>query len=174
VTLNPIGEESLTLVAATFGNQQAAEGAAASLRTVPDLAGTVSVVRPGDPQAARKFEPDHRGIWRTMVRSHIVLGVIGALLGLGLSWWLIALPWEAAAGSPILTTVAIVMFSTFAGMMVGGLLTLRPDHSVPIRDIRSRMSDGQWAVVVRPTDPACAQAAFERLEALGGTPVRSL
>lgn len=174
MTLNPFGEKSLTLVAATFNDQKTAEGAAAHLQAMPGLDGKVSVVRPGDPAAARKFEPDSRGIWRTMLRSHVVLGLAGALGGLGVALWLLAWPWEAALGSPAFTVGVSVVIGAFIGMMGGGLITLRPDHSLPIRDIRSRLKAGDWAVVVRPHDESAAQAAFESLQAEGGAPVRSL
>jgi hypothetical protein len=174
MTFSPFGEKSLTLVAATFGDQQAAELAAAHLRSVPDLDGEVSVIHPGDPLAARKFEPDQRGIWRTMLRSHLVLGGVGALLGMGLALWLIAAPWQAATVSPGLTLTVAVVLGSFIGMMAGGLLTLRPDHGIAIRDISSRLKTGHWAVVVRPMNEVAAKIAFQRLEADGGAAVRSL
>lgn len=70
--LSPFGEQSLTLVAATFSDQVTAAGAATELRAdMPQV--EVDLVHPGDEDFARRMEPESRGIRRTAVRSHLVL-----------------------------------------------------------------------------------------------------
>lgn len=166
-TLSPFGERSLTLVAADFDDRASALAAAS---TLPDE--EVSVIAPGDPLVASKLEPDQRGIWRTMIRSHLILGVAGALVGLAASWALTA-NWAAAAGSPGFTALFAGVMGAFAGMIIAGALTLRPDHGLVIRRVHAALRRGRWAVVVRPLDAAHTQATLSALRAAGAHPMRS-
>ncbi|MBZ8141628.1 riboflavin biosynthesis protein RibA [Rubrivivax gelatinosus] len=169
------GERSLTLVAALFPEPAAARRAAESLRT--QMAGSdrdVTVVAPGDPDIARKLEPEQAGIWRTMKRSHLVLGAVGFGAGLLLAALLVVFGWPAAVASPQVTTAVCVGFGAVAGMMLAGLLTLRPDHSLVIRQVRHALKHGRSAVVAHPRDEAAASQASAALEAAGGEVVRSV
>ena len=168
------GERSLTVVAAAFNDRPQAESAAENLRRQIDKIGTVAVVDPGDPEVARKMEPEQRGIWRTLVRSHIILGAGGILVGLLVAMGMVLAPWPAAAASPGLTALFAGTLGGFLGMMAGGLVTLRPDHGAVIRAMRAKLKVGQWGVVARPTDEESAERAFAALANAGGTPVRSL
>jgi hypothetical protein len=172
--LSVFGERSLTVVAAAFDDRQRAESAAADLRRQIDQIGTIAVVSPGDSEVARKMEPDQQGIWRTLLRSHLILGVAGVLAGLLAALMLVLAPWPAAAASPGLTALFAGTFGGFLGMMAGGLVTLRPDHGAVIRKMRASLRLGQWGVVARPQNEASAELAFAALASAGGTPVRSL
>lgn len=173
-TLGLFGERSLTLVAAAFNDRQRAETAASILKEDPALFGQVAIVQPGDPNVARKLEPEQRGIWRTLVRSHIILMAAGLLVGLAAAAFLISLPWPAAADSPWFTALFAGVMGTFMGGMIAGLITLRPDHGAVIRQVRDRLSHGQCAVVVHPLSEGRAKEAYDILEGAGGSPVRSL
>ena len=84
--MNPLslfGERSLTLVAASFDSHGAAERAAYALKQSTGLDGEVAVIDPGDPLARRKLEPEQRGLWTTLLRSHLILGVAGVAVGVG-------------------------------------------------------------------------------------------
>lgn len=173
-TFSLFGERSLTLVAAAFNDRQRAETAASILKEDPALYGQVSIVQPGESHVGRKLEPENRGIWRTLVRSHVVLGAGGLLVGLAVAAALIAWPWAAAAGSPGFTALFCGVMGAFVGGMLGGLVTLRPDHGVVIRQVRDRLAHGQCAVVVHPLSEGRAKEAFDILQGAGGSPVRSL
>jgi hypothetical protein len=167
------GERSLTLVAATFHDRIAAVDAASALRT--DLPRTaVDVVRPRDDDIARKMEPDSRGIWRTAIRSHVVLGMIGLALGASTAITLVRAGWPAAAASPLLATLFLSVLGLFAGLMVAGLLTLRPDRSRVTLAVRRRNRAGEWAVIAHPTSTEQSERAVLSLRKSGGTVVRSL
>lgn len=172
--LSIFGERSLTVVAAAFDNRRRAESAADNLRRQIDRIGTVVVVPPDEPEVGRKMEPEQRGIWRTLVRSHLVLGVGGVSIGLLVAMGLVLAPWPAAAASPGLTALFAGTMGGFLGMMAGGLVTLRPDHGAVIRAMRAKLKSGQWGVVARPTDEESAERAFASLATAGGAPVRSL
>lgn len=172
-TLSLFGEDSLTLVAAAFRDQRRAERVARALDRTPALHHRVALVAPDDPAAGRKFEPEQRGIWRTLVRSHVILGVAGLAAGLLAAAWLVQ-SWSAAAHSPWFTAMFAGTLGAFFGMLLAGLLTLRPDRSVVIRNMRDQMQKGKWAVVVHPQDVSAARRSFSMLQRAGGSPERSL
>lgn len=167
------GERSLTLVAATFSNRAKAIDAATELRAeLPQV--EVDLVRPRDADFARKMEPESKGIWRTAVRSHLILGPAGLVLGAATATALVAFGWPAATSSPMLTMGFLATLGLFAGLMLAGLFTLRPDRGRVTLSIRRRSRAGQWAVVAHPTSPAQSEHAVARLREAGGTVVRSL
>lgn len=173
-TPSPFGERSLTIVGAVFPNRRWALSAADELQRAPDLRGEVSVVAPDDPLAARKMEPESAGIWRTALRSHAILGAIGLVAGLAVTAALYFAGWPPTVTSPLLTAVFASALGVFFGMLLAGLLTLRPDHGFVIEKMREGIERGRWAVVVRPESEADAEFAERRLRAMGSTPVRSL
>jgi hypothetical protein len=171
--VSPFGEKSLTLVAATFSDQARATDAATELRAdMPHV--EVDLVRPHDADFARKMEPESAGIWRTAIRSHLLLGPAGLLVGALVAATLVALEWPAAVTSPMLTTLFLATLGLFAGLMLAGLFTLRPDRGSVTLSIRRRNRAGQWAVVAHPRSPAQSDWVVDRLRRAGGTVIRSL
>ena len=87
------GEHSTSKAAATFASDIAAHAAADQLRGALGLGlAQVQVITPNDRNAGRKLQPDDKGIERTLIRTHAVMGVAGLLLGLavfGLLWALV-------------------------------------------------------------------------------------
>lgn len=167
------GERSLTLVAASFPNRWQARAAADALRRDSELDGEVAVVGPEDTQVARKFEPEQTGIWCTMLRAHLILGVAGAAAGALAAVAFVMAGWPAASHSPGFLLLFLSVMGAFVGMMVGGLLTLRPDHGVVIRAMRAALRRREWAVVVRPLSRVQVDAAVAGLERAGSRPLRS-
>jgi hypothetical protein len=170
--LRLFGERSRTLVAATFDQRgEAVEVANALQSDVPDM--RVDLVRPHDPAFARKMEPESQGIWRTFVRSHAVLGPLGMCLGIVFAVTLVIVGPPAVASSPLLTVVAASILGLFCGLMLAGLLTLRPDRDVVTATIRQAIDEGCWAVVAHPVDPSQSQRTAHELRLAGGQVVRS-
>lgn len=125
----------------------------------------------GRPRA--QVEPEQEGIWRTALRSHLLLGVLGLALGLVVTAGLLAVPWPPAEDSPLYTALFSAMMGGFVGLMFAGVLTLRPDHSAVIDAVRPQIEDGAWAVIVRPRDADAAPRAFAALRDHGGETYRS-
>lgn len=171
--LNLIGEHSSTLVAGCFGSAVHADTLAGEMRRDPRLKGAVTIVFPGDHHIERKLEPENQGIWRTLVRSHLILGTLGVGSGLLLAIWVMVL-WPAAQSSPGFTLFFLGSLGLFLGLMAGGVVTLRPDHGWVTDRVRIWLSQGRVAVIARPTDEEAARRAFAVLSAAGGRPVRSI
>jgi hypothetical protein len=63
---------------------------------------------------------------------------------------------------------------TFFGMLLAGLVSLRPDHGIVVGQLRSALRRGRWAVVAHPSSEAHARAALAAFRAEGGVAIRSL
>lgn len=172
--LHLLGERSRTLIAAAFSDRRRAENALTTLKSDPKLYGEASIVQEGDPQIARQLEPEPRGIWRTAMRAHVVLGLAGLAFGLLVAAALVWSGWPAAVESPGFVALFVGVMGLFIGGMLGGLVTLRPDHAVIIRAVRDQLKKGYCAVIVRPISERSAKEAYAILEGAGGLPVRSL
>ena len=73
------GEVSNSKVAAVFANEAAAREVAAHVQSALQLsAAQVQVITPADRRPGRKLEPESEGIFRTIIRAHVRLGLLGA------------------------------------------------------------------------------------------------
>lgn len=145
------GERSLSKVAASYDSALDAMSAARKVERLPHMhQRQVQVVHPYDREWGRKVEPEGVGIWRTAVRAHVTCGVLGFMAGLLLYAGLMIGGVEAVRDTPGMSLVAMLLFGTMFGLMVGGLLTIRPDHDAVIQPVREGLATGRWAVVVHP------------------------
>jgi len=153
------GEKATTKLAAFFDTQDQLEKVSSELRRVGGLQNPqLWVVRPHDSDFERKLEPETQGVARTAVRAHLVLGAIGLVLGLVLWGALYAMGIRAVVASPIYSGGAIVAFAVVAGLLLGGLITARPDHQVVIRAVENATKAGRWSLVMHPRDVAQCKA----------------
>ena len=142
-------EVSNTKVAAIFANASAARAQAARIRDALQLSeAQVQVVTPADPRPGHKLEPESHGIFRTMIRAHVVLGLAGAVVGalVFAALWAMDIPF--IVNSAVLAAAVLVAFGMVAGLMFGGLVTLRPDHDPFILKVQQAIGEGRSAVVV--------------------------
>ncbi|WP_313082144.1 hypothetical protein [Pulveribacter sp.] len=172
------GEKSLTKVVALFPDQAGAEAMIGRLLRLPGMEPSqVRLLSRQDLRThradlfGRKMEPEQRGIFHTAFRAHLVTGFAGFALGLVLYAYLMSTGHPMMTSSPLLAFIAIVGFATTFGLLVGGLITLRPDHVRVIAKTRSALRAGQWALVVHPTDSHQTQLAQELLEGSGASTV---
>ncbi len=166
------GEKSLTKVVAFYATQDAAERAAARLRERRPggmQITQVKLLRPEDAKRSRreilstKEEPDQAGIWQTILRTHARLGLLGFIVGVLIWYGFRAAGNAAVLLSPLLSFIAIVLFSTMMGGMLAGLLSLRPDQTTMVQAIRDALREGRWAVMAHPTTPEQTEAAMRGL-----------
>lgn len=165
------GERSTTKLAGVFGSRSNAEAAMQRLAKLPGFQpGQVRLLGPKDARAShrevfgRRLQPEQRGIASTLVRAHVVWGVVGLLIGLALFFWLYSRGQPMVASSPMLAFIAIVGFATTFGLLIGGAVALRPDHVRLISAVRRALREQQWAVVVHPTDAEQAERAKALLQ----------
>ncbi|MGA7951452.1 MAG: hypothetical protein WCA45_15005 [Thiobacillaceae bacterium] len=147
------GEHSLSKVAGVFDEAEEARAVADEIMREGALgAEQVRLVGPEDPAVERKLEPEQAGIARTLIRSHIALGIVGLIVGLVVAAALLLSGVEFARASPYYTVIITAGFGAVVGMMFGGLVSLRPDHDVLITEVEEAARQGHWAVVVHPAN----------------------
>lgn len=166
-----IGERSPTKVVGFYRNGEAAKSARTRLLGAGWRDEQVVVLGPDDGRVARravlarKLEPEPHGIWRTIVRAHLVTGAVGLVIGVAIWGALLGSGQRLVASSPTLAFVAIVFLTTTLALLVGGLIALRPDHARVITSVRSALRGGGWAVVVHALDGGQAERAEADLRA---------
>jgi len=169
------GEVSNSKLAAVFDSESAARSAADAVVARTGLqSAQVKVVTPDEPHPNIKLEPEGGGIWRTIVVAHLWLGIGGLVAGalvFAVLWWL-QLP--LIASSPGIAFVAFVFFGGVGGLMLGGLISLRPDHDRYILVTQEAMTEFRTTVVVHALSVDQANQAADILGGLGGEVTRTL
>lgn len=169
------GEKATTKLAAFFDTQDALEQVSETLRSTSGLQNPqLWVVRPHAADFDRRLEPETQGVARTAVRSHLILGAAGLILGVLLWGLLYAMDIPAIVASPYYSGGAIVAFSTVAGLLLGGLITARPDHQIVIQSVDTATKEGRWSLIVHPRDEQQCQSALAVFEAAHVKTVRSI
>lgn len=169
------GEVSNSKLAAVFATRLAAREAAEALVAASDLQpAQVKVIGPGEADVGIKLEPEGGGIWRTIIVAHARLGVLGAVSGLVVFGVLVALGVPFVVQSPWAAGLVLAGFGAVAGLMLGGLVSLRPDHDRYVHATRDAMEAGQGTVVVHALSTAQQKMAAEFLAQHGGEVTRTL
>ena len=169
------GELSNSKVAAVFPSEAAARHAASAVAGALDLGpAQVQVVTPGEPHPGRKLEPESRGIWRTIVVAHVRLGIVGGIIGLlvFVALYLAGIPFVTR--NALAAGLVLLFFSTVAGLMLGGLVSLRPDHDRYVEATRDAMAAGETTVLVHAFSTEQRDRAAEFLRGEGGDVTRTL
>lgn len=163
------GELSNSKVAAVFARESTAHAAARALSAALSLGeAQVQVIAPDEPHPGRKLEPESRGIWRTIVVAHVRLGIAGAVLGVLAFAALHAAGVRFIVSSPVAAGLILLFFGTVGGLMLGGLVSLRPDHDRYVQAARDAIASGRTTVVVHAFSVAQREQAAELLRAQGG------
>jgi hypothetical protein len=151
-------------VAARFGNPDRARRAAERLLHDTDLTPRqVRLIDPTAPDVESAIEPENQGIWRTLVRSHVSLGLLGLLAGLVISGSLLLIGFPFAVSQAIMVAVSLGVFGLVIGLLVGGLVTLRPDHSRIYLLATDAARARQWVVIALAAGRAQRDHAHEVL-----------
>lgn len=163
------GELSNSKIAAVFPHAAEAQAAAVALAAALSLsAAQVQVITPMEPHPGRKLEPESRGIWRTIVGAHLKLGIAGAVAGVLVFAALHAYGLPFIVNSPVAAGLVLLFFGAVAGLMLGGLVALRPDHDRYVNATRDAMQAGQTTVVVHAFSARQADQAADFLRTRGG------
>ena len=169
------GEAYASKVAAIFDDDAEARTAARRLRLELGLdQAQVRVIHPRDPTPGRKLEPEGSGIKRTLVRSHLTMGVGGALVGAGLFALLHLTGVAMIVSSAALSLLALMFYGAVAGLLIGGLIGLRPDHDAYVHTVLREVRHGRAAVVVHARNGDERDRADALLEAAGSVTIVTL
>jgi hypothetical protein len=156
-------------VAAVFAQEGVARQAAQAVAAALSLeAAQVQLITPREPHPGRKLEPESAGIWRTIVIAHIRFGIAGAVVGVLAFVALYAAGVAFIVNSPVAAARVLLFFGTVAGLMLGGLVSLRPDHDRYVEATRDAMAAGGTTVVVHAFSQEQRQQAADFLRGQGG------
>lgn len=149
-----LGEDFPHKVSAEYDSQQSADQAVQLLVNHAELPRKqIRVIRPHDPNMARKIEPGVKGIARTLMKSHIVLGLGGLVLGLLAATLLTTIGPALTRSSPLFTFIALGFLFPVVGLMLAGLISLRPDQDFLIEKTRTATDTGHWTVIAHCSSP---------------------
>ena len=168
-------EVSNSKLVAVFGDLRAARAARDAL-----VAGTgigraqLRLNEPGEPDIGIKLEPEGGNIWRTVLVAHLRLGLAGAIAGLVLFGVFAALGVEFVVNSTWAAVGVALFFGTIAGLMLGGLVSLRPDHSPYVAAARRARDAGQATLIVHALSAQQGAEAAQLLDARGAEVTRTL
>lgn len=174
-------ENSLSKVVGFFVREADADIAVRRLLRLPGMEpGQVRLLGPQHADLrnrdllSRALEPEAHGVFTTLVRTHAIAGLVGAVLGLIAFGYLIATYEPAVLNNPLLAFIAIVGFGTTFGLMLGALNALRPDRVWVVNRVRSALRKRQWVVVAHPSDSHQAALAQDLLDSSEAQVVRTL
>jgi hypothetical protein len=170
------GERFPWKVGAVFDDPEAARQAFEAVTAEAALPPSqVRMVKPGETAGKRRLEPESRGIGWTIVRAHLTLGMVGALVGMLVAGVLLLTGIGAFTSSPLVTAVLATVFGFVAGLLLGGLVSLRPDQDVLSVRLEDALRDGQhWAVLVHARDHGEERRAKDVLEGRHGRVIAGL
>ena len=148
------GERATTKIAGAFDRPEDATIAMDALKDQIKLkAKQLQLIAPNEKKFGTKMEPEVQGIARTAVRAHIIMGICGLVLGIVLWVILYALGWNLIRSTPGLSMIPFLFFPTIAGLLLGGLITSRPDQTAVITQVRDAVDEGKWVLIVHPYSP---------------------
>lgn len=173
---NPVtGEVSNSKLAAVFPAATAAQEAAVDLVEQLGLApAQVKLVTPATSDLDIKLEPEGGNIWRTIVRAHLKLCLLGALAGGLVFVAMMLLGVHFVRSSPWAAGAWWVLYGAIGGLFLGGLVSLRPDHDRYIRAVRKAVAAGRSAVVVHALSSGQQSEAARFLAQRGAEVTRTL
>jgi hypothetical protein len=176
-TLEPhlTGEKYDHKIAAIFGVKETAQQAADTLRQQTSVHDhQVFVVTPNDTHPGWELEPEDRGIWRTLVRAHVWLGLAGLVVGLVVFLVLFGLNIRFVVENAVTSALIAIGFGGIFGMMFGGLVTLRPDHMPYVSIAQSALRKGKFIVAVHAESSDQLQEAQTVLKTFDAEIIRTL
>lgn len=169
------GEVSNSKLAAVFDTEAVARAAAEAVIGETDLQpAQVKLILPDEAHPGIKLEPEGGGILRTIVRAHVWLGVAGVLAGVAAFALMVWLGVPFVVQSPWLAGLVAAVFGGMGGLMLGGLVSLRPDHDPYILAAREAMAEHRTTVVVHALSEQQLKHAKEILSARGAEITRTL
>lgn len=148
-------ERNPSRFSAIFDNEADAEKAQNLLIDSGGFAGNmINIIRPYDDSISKKLEPETTGIKRTVYKSHFVLGIAGALVGLILAAVAMMLGPEFLSARTGTVYFSAAMIFGMLGLMLAGLVSLRPDHDPVTITTVEAVQAGRWALVLQTHNKA--------------------
>lgn len=141
------GEKTSHKVTAVFETATEANAAAKELHEATSLSqDQITILGPGDKHPGQELEPEDKGIWATLVRAHIGLGIVGAIIGFLVFLLLNASGLPFIAQNTLIAGIVLSVLGLFCGLLLAGAFTLRPDHAPYLVKAQSALRRGKYVV----------------------------
>lgn len=136
-------------VSATYSSESSAEHAVQAVINSTGLSSSdVSIVPPYDSHFDEKLESDDKKVGFFMLKAHMAFALAGVVIGAFIAILLAFYGPVYTQTSPVLTVVALSILGFFIGLMIAGLVSLRPDQDSVVNQTREATQEGNWVVVV--------------------------
>lgn len=169
------GESADHKLAAVFASEAEAQRAVEALASKTGLDDAqVKLISPGDTHQERQIEPESGGILHTMIRAHIWLGLAGAIAGAILFFVLYVSGIAFISQNGVTAAVVLTVIGGAIGLMAGGLVTLRPDHTRYAQAAQSALDKDQHVLTVHAHTSDELKTVIAELEHHPGRIVRTL
>ncbi len=120
-----------------------------SQETSLDHEQVIVVSPPQDQHPGEELEPENQGIWQTLVRSHLWLGIGGAVAGFIVFLILSAIGVGGfIAQNGVVAAAVLAALGLILGLLVAGGVTLRPDHTPYVAKAQSALKEGKYVLTV--------------------------
>src|SRR5699024_7584761 len=144
---------------------------------VDSIAGIYRQIERVDPTGCAEvfsLEPEPRGIWSTIIRAHLWLALAGALVGLLILALMLSLGVPFVAQNVGASSVLLVVFCALGGALIGGVVSMPPDHVPYISKVRTALDDQRHVLIVHATSRDQFKAAGDCLERFADHTVSTL
>ncbi len=168
------GERSNHKLAGIFPDAEQAEQCRKRIEASTETPLVIDILNAESGALGRRLEPESRGIWHTLVRSHVWLAMAGAGAGLIIFALMVFMNVAFVVQNLLPAAALLVFFCAVGGAMIGGLVTLRPDHSVFNAAVSSALSENRHVVIVHPTTSAQIESARACLKQFADQTVATL
>lgn len=169
------GERHGHKVAGIFGDSERLQACRDQLiESIDRAADQIEVLDSETESTAWALEPEPRGIWHTLVRAHLWLGLAGAIAALPIYALMMAMEVAFVVGNPWASLVLLVAFCTTGGALLGGLVTIRPDHALYVSRIKAALDRDQQVLVFHAVDRRQGRTAKECLDLHADTTIATL
>ncbi len=108
----------------------------------------IIVLQPGEDSLGKKIEADSQHLGKRMLASHVMMGLIGLVVGMAAAFALVTFGPALTQQNPLFTYLALISPGLFIGLFVAGLFGLRPDRTELIETVRHALKQKRTAVVV--------------------------
>lgn len=134
----------------------------------------VKLITPAEPHPNIKLQPEGAGIFRTILLAHLWFGAGGAVVG-ALAWAvLLGMNVTLIVSSAVVAGITFLFIGASVGLMLGGLVALRPDQDGYVLATQDAIADRRSAVVVHALSGDEADLAAIVLTGLGAEVTRTL
>lgn len=168
-------EKNPSRISAIFNNEAEAKKAQTLLIDSGGFADNkINIIRPHDDDISKKLEPETGGVKRTIYKSHVVLGIVGIIVGLVLAAVVQLIGPDFMSGrTPTIYAIFAMIFGML-GLMLAGLISLRPDHDPVTTHVVEAVQEGKWALILQTHNKDEADRAAVLLKPVAHTIHESL